>query len=451
MAEPKRIIWHWKQFDLSSPRHELCNRFGRDVQLSGLLTQDSTGSFAEQGSSFLGVPRISQNRCDHYRSCISLLQNQYRDHGHELIISSEGIESFLAEMGRGSEQLEIWHHPHLGIEERSFISHLEARKADNLSLRALSSNTLIAEQELPFELNSLPETFSSFRKKIEKRAYTSYEFSRYPHTWSPVNSAGRRRLENYIFRNQNIATYKQTRNGLGPGDYSSRLSKWLAVHAIRAAEIGSAILQFEARYTKNESTYWLLFELLWRDYFHFLHKKIDNLLFTPSGSKRVRSPGLQDSIPWTFPGSNYQMTFTIKQRGTILRHWENFRKWARGKTGENLVDVIMQELFFTGEISNRARQCAASYLIHDLHVPWWWGAQWFEYLLLDYDVSSNWGNWAYIAGVGADSRPVRKFNLQIQAKKYDPDGSYRKWGQEQCWDVPEDALPGPFPGSFHGS
>ena len=87
--------------------------------------------------------------------------------------------------------------------------------------------------------------------------------------------------------------------------------------------------------------------------------------------------------------------------------------------------------------------------IHDLHLPWWWGAQWFEHLLLDYDVSSNGGNWAYIAGVGADPRPVRKFNMAVQAERYDPDGSYRKWGAAQGWSVPDDALPVEFPGVFY--
>ena len=327
-----------------------------------------------------------------------------------------------------SERFEIWHYPHPGNEERAFISALEAKKVDNVSLRTFQPNTLIEEKELPFELDLLPETFSGFRKKIETRPYTAYNFSRYPYTFPPVNSAGRQRLENYVFIDKKIVTYKQTRNGLGPGDYSSKLSKWLAVHAIRAAEIGSAILQFEEKHTKNDSTYWLLFELLWRDYFHFLHKKIDTLIFIPSGNKGCRSPGLMDSIRQKITGSNYQMEFAFNERDTILLHWKNFRNWAMGKTGNTFVNVMMRELFFTGEISNRARQCAASYLIHDLHVPWWWGAQWFEYLLLDYDVSSNWGNWAYIAGVGADPRPVRKFNMQIQAQKYDPNRVLQKVG-----------------------
>jgi deoxyribodipyrimidine photo-lyase len=449
VARIKRIIWHWKHFDLIAPLIELCNRYGQNTQVSGLITKDSIGSPDEQGTSFLGIPRISENRYHYYHDCVSLLQDQYRDRGYELMKSSEGILSNLAKLGMRPEKYEIWHHPHIGSEERAFISYIEKKSADNVTLKPLQPNTLIAESELPFPLDLLPDTFSKFRKKIEKRPYASYEFARYPHDLSTIGSAGRKHLGNYVFRDKKILTYKKTRNGLGPGDYSSRLSKWLAVNTIRASEVGSAILHFEDKYIKNESTYWLLFELLWRDYFHFLHRKVDTLLFMPTGIKSVQSPGLQDEIKWTFPGSNYQMTSGANDCQKVLNHWKNFRKWARGKTGESFVDVMMQELFFTGEISNRARQCAASYLIHDLHVPWWWGAQWFEHLLLDYDVSSNWGNWAYIAGVGVDPRSVRKFNMQIQAQKYDSNGAYRKWGLEQNWEVPEDALPEEFPGTFH--
>ena len=181
---------------------------------------------------------------------------------------------------------------------------------------------------------------------------------------------------------------------------------------------------------------------------NFLHRKIDNRLFAPDGMKRKASPGLTDKVPWSFHHSNAPMSYPRDYSATIITHWQNFRRWVQGKTGQEFVDTMMKELYFTGELSNRGRQCAASYLIHDLHIPWWWGAQWFEHLLVDYDVSSNWGNWAYIAGVGADPREVRRFNMVKQAKMYDPDGSYRRWGKKMQWYVPDEAVPVEFPGEF---
>jgi deoxyribodipyrimidine photo-lyase len=84
----------------------------------------------------------------------------------------------------------------------------------------------------------------------------------------------------------------------------------------------------------------------------------------------------------------------------------------------------MQQLNHPGYLSNRGRQIAASSLVYDLGLDWRAGAGYFENRLVDYDVASNWGNWQYIAGVGADTRGGRHFNIAKQTRQYDPDGSY---------------------------
>jgi deoxyribodipyrimidine photo-lyase len=104
---------------------------------------------------------------------------------------------------------------------------------------------------------------------------------------------------------------------------------------------------------------------------------------------------------------------------------ELFDRWINGKTDDDFVNANMIELKETGFMSNRGRQNAASYLIHDLNIDWRWGAGYFESMLIDYDVCSNWGNWMYVAGVGNDPRPNRKFNTQFQAEKYDKNYDYR--------------------------
>ena len=85
----------------------------------------------------------------------------------------------------------------------------------------------------------------------------------------------------------------------------------------------------------------------------------------------------------------------------------------------------MLELKSTGWMSNRMRQIVASYFIYDLDQDWRVGAAYFESQLIDYDVSSNWGNWAYIAGVGNDPRAGRKFNTDKQEEQYDRDKRYQ--------------------------
>ena len=449
MVSATHLIWHWKLFDLAAPLHFLQCQGIDPHHIGGLLLTEPFGNPEEYGTSFLGINRTSEGRLRFYHQCLDLLRQQYDERGLELKSSALSAAEYLSLLGATPDTYVVWYMDHPGSEEISYVAALVKGLSPNVTLQPLPTNTLLQLDELPFDLASMPETFSKFRKKVEKHGYHSYRFASQDLRHNPVHSPARQRVRDYFFNDRAILTYKETRNGPGPGDYSSRLSKWLATGAISSAEVGSAILQFERSVARNESTYWLLFELLWRDFFHFLNRKVGGLTFAPSGFLQRRSSGLQDSLPWHFYSSNQRMWFDSRERVLLTSYWQRFRSWARGQTGDGFVDTMMRELYFTGELSNRGRQCAASYLIHDLHLPWWWGAQWFEYLLLDFDVSSNWGNWAYIAGVGADPRPIRKFNMTAQADRYDPEGKYRKWGAAHEWVVPDDALPVEFPGEFH--
>jgi deoxyribodipyrimidine photo-lyase len=182
-------------------------------------------------------------------------------------------------------------------------------------------------------------------------------------------------------------------------DYSSKWSPWLATGALSPRTAWASIADFEASEGANKSTYWLFFELLWRDHFRWLHKKYGKKLYFPGGLKKLPPPS-HDSLA--------------------------FQRWCQANTGNPFIDAGMKELALTGYLSNRMRQNVASYLIHDLACDWRAGAAWFEANLIDYDVYSNQANWLYISGRGTDPRPQRRFNPELQAKNYDPGGSYRK-------------------------
>ena len=194
-------------------------------------------------------------------------------------------------------------------------------------------------------------------------------------------------------------SYKRTRNGLMGRDYSSKWSPWLATGALSPRQALAQLRQFEATHGANDGSYWLWFELLWRDYFRFLHLQHGPALY------RARGLGPQRATP---------------------HDAQRFAAWCAGRTGQPLVDAAMRELAATGYLSNRLRQVAASYLVHDLACDWRAGAAWFEAQLLDYDVYSNQGNWLYIAGRGTDPRGGRRFAPIQQAATYDPDGTYQR-------------------------
>jgi deoxyribodipyrimidine photo-lyase len=306
----------------------------------------------------------------------------------------------------------------------------------NISLHTFETSTLYKEFDLPFELNKLPDIFTGFRNKVEKNALVRKSFSLPTKVNSPIipilnlpslqslgleevkmdhrsaiafrggETEAQKRLQHYFYETKAISKYKETRNELIGANYSSKFSAWLAMGCISPIIIYDELKKYEALHGANESTYWLVFELLWRDYFYFVLQKFGKKLFKKEGIKNDLS--LQTKLYPTF-----------------------FAKWVNGETGIDFIDANMKELKLTGFMSNRGRQNVASYLCNDLKIDWRYGAAYFEEQLIDYDVASNWGNWAYLAGVGNDPRPHRYFNIEKQAKDYDKDKLYRNlWIRE---------------------
>ncbi len=293
--------------------------------------------------------------------------------------------------------------------------------------------------DLPFPVNQTPDIFTHFRKEVERyvpireplpapvafkpltmplEAGEIPELEALGHTTFATDARavlhfhggetyGLERLRYYLWDTDLVKTYKETRNGLLGGDYSSKFSPWLAQGCLSPKQIYHELRRYETTRGSNESTYWLFFELLWRDFFRLTAKKHGNKIFLKGGIRGEVNPKLRNDR-------------------------RNLQRWIEGNTGQAFIDANMRELASTGFMSNRGRQNVASYLVNDLRVNWQMGAEYFESLLLDYDPASNWGNWNYVAGVGNDPRENRYFNPQTQASRYDPDGTYvRHWLPER--------------------
>lgn len=115
-----------------------------------------------------------------------------------------------------------------------------------------------------------------------------------------------------------------------------------------------------------------------------------------------------------------------------INNEDHFRRWCKGETGYPLVDAGMRELNRTGFMHNRVRMITASFLTKHLLIDWRWGEKYFADKLLDFELSSNNGNWQWAAGCGCDAAPYfRIFNPSTQMKKFDPDLKYvKKWVPE---------------------
>ena len=212
--------------------------------------------------------------------------------------------------------------------------------------------------------------------------------------------SAKNRVNYYLWESKKVNFYKKTRNGLLGKDYSSKFSAWLANGSISSREIYWQIKNYENDIMKNQSTYWMIFELIWRDFFKYISLKYGNKIFKIGGI-------LDKDYTW-------------------LRDEHQFQNWIDGKTNEPFVNANMIELSQTGFMSNRGRQNVSNYLTKELKIDWRIGAEYFESMLIDYDVHSNYGNWLYNAGIGNDSMPFRKFNPKLQSERYDPDKSYEK-------------------------
>ncbi len=316
-----------------------------------------------------------------------------------------------------------------GSDERAVLAKLQRRFPD-LAIEEVDNTTLFSSQTLPFTTAELPNSFTPFRKVAEReaiahplpapQAFPPPAFSSDNDViWAmlkpPSNlvepmfrggsDAAQQHMEAY-FSSEHPQIYKDVRNALDGWDNSSKFSGWLNQGSLSPRQLFHRLQRYEREVVANESTYWLFFELLWREYFQWLALRL--------GSDLYRFGGMRQ--PQRNPGCFYP---------------ERYRRWCAGNTPYPLVNACMKQLLQTGYMSNRGRQIVASCLIHELGMDWRYGAAWFEHHLLDYNVGSNWGNWQYIAGVGADPRGGRHFNIDKQTAQYDPDGAFvQRWSPQ---------------------
>jgi deoxyribodipyrimidine photo-lyase len=364
------------------------------------------------------------------------LKKTFNEYNSELIIKQGITEDLISELAVKYDAQAVYAFKEVTSEEIKISEALEKKLWKNkIPLTLYLGNTLYNKEDLPFPIKDIPDLFTNFRKRVEKDSEvrpcvnTPKSFglkielektciptlddlgykecqanSNADISFKGGESNALSHLNTYIWEKQSIVHYKKTRNEMLGMDFSSKLSAWLSCGCISPRKVYWEIKKFEEEIISNESTYWLFFELLWRDYFRFMFKKYGNALFREDGIRKVIR------------------TDKSKNEDSL------FELWKEGKTGIPFVDANMIELKETGYMSNRGRQNVASFLINDLHVTWTKGAEWFEENLIDYNPASNWGNWAYIAGVGNDLRENRHFNILKQANEYDPKGDYvRHW------------------------
>ena len=389
-----------------------------------------------------GFPKTGSHRTRFLIETVKTLRDNLQDRGSNLVVRQGQPEVVLSELASEHSIDAIFAHKEVTSEEVQ----VEQVVADSIDaeLNFVWGSTLFHKDDIPYEPDNIPKVFTNFRKHCEKKSDVRECFPIPEELPSPViKEAGEiplpqelgvesteidnrsvlpfrggedkalERLENYFWKQDQLKSYKFTRNGLLGANYSSKFSPWLANGSLSPRKIYWEVKKYEEQRKQNVSTYWMIFELIWRDFFRYSAVRYGNDIFKAGG---------------------------IQQKERNWRHdREDFQRWAEGETGIPFIDANMRELNKTGYMSNRGRQNVASFLAQNLNIDWRMGAEYFESKLIDYDVCSNYGNWMYNSTVGQDPRN-RYFNIINQAEKYDKKGEYIRHWLPELSQVPKEFI-----------
>ena len=433
MQNQKALIWFRNNLRI----------LDNNILNKALQSNENIIAYYNFDSKFFKSDRWGFNKTEKFRAkflieTIENLKKSLKTLNISLIIdqcsSSKGLIDVIKKYGINS----LYYQKEWTDEEQKVEQNLINELPHGFNLKSYYDQFLYHPEDIMIKPKEIPDVFSNFRKRIEKKIRVRECFSQplkldksnllnedfeIPTLESlklkgfevNINSAfpfkggtseAFNRIDFYFWKTKKLGFYKKTRNGLIKTDYSSKLSSWLANGSISARQIYWEVKKFENEILKNQSTYWLIFELIWRDYFKYISLKYGNKIF--------QLKGLDSDIKvWK-------------------NHTDIINNWINGKTKDSFINANMIELKETGWMSNRGRQNVASYLTKNLLIDWRVGASYFESMLIDYDVHSNYGNWIYNSGVGNDPIKDRKFNPKIQAERYDPRKTFQNlWLNKQ--------------------
>jgi len=398
----------------------------------------------------LGSRRLGVHRARFLMESLAALDGELRQRGSGLLVLQGRAEQLIPRLVEQLDLDEVLTLDEIAPEECAQLAALQRTLGP--ALQRLPGNEMLRAADLPCPPAQLPGVFSRFRELVEQRLSVfqprpaparlpalpdnaSAYFGALPSLsqlglgepigvpnsafpFSGGEPAAQARLRDYLWLSQGVRQYQETRNGLAGSESSSKLSPWLANGSLSPRRLAAELRRHEAQYGSNDSTRGLWQALLWRDFFHWTLARHGAALFRGDGLKATaRAPRQLD---------------------------QRFEQWCQGRTGMPLVDAGMRELAATGYLSSRGRQVVAAYLVGDLQQDWRHGAAWFEEHLLDYDPASNWGNWAYLAGVASDPQRRPTFNALRQARQYDPDATYVSLWLPELRDVPQALRHTPF-------
>jgi len=362
--------------------------------------------YFKQNSS--GNPKTGNIRARFLIESVANLRKNLQTIGGELIVRIGNPAEILPQLAEEYHVNEVYHHREVASEETEISEQVEtALWKMRLNLKHFIGHTLYHKEDLPFPIKDIPDSFAVFKKKAERDSNVRPCLDTPGHITTPgISDAGEIPTLQMLGLNEPIDDPRSLNRFVGGEDEAltqlanffdnnshlligkkgaqvnlSKLSPWVALGCISLRRVYWEVVKHQQL---NNTQYGnILLDLLWRDYFRFMFKK--------HGQKFIAT---KDNTEDTAIGTDAL-----------------FEIWKNGETGVPIIDAIMHELNATGYISNQSRQITAGFLVNELKVHWKKGAAYFEEKLIDYSPASNWGNWAFIAGVN-DARESR-YNVAV--------------------------------------
>ena len=392
----------------------------------------------------LGFRKTGEHRLRFLLESLSDLRASWAQLGGEFAVRVGDPTTVLAAFAKteGAEAVYVDDQP--GTEEQALFGRVRAALPEACTLEVIWEKTVYHPDDIPFDPADCPERFKYFWDRVTKKiapreevptptelpplpadldrgrlptmeelGFSASETERsLQRAYPGGETAALERLHHYGFGSRLLTGYRWSRNESLGHDYSSKLSAYLCLGCLSARHLWREVKRYEREVKKNASTYWLVRELIWRDFYQVLGLKYPRRMFWPSGIRGKAGPWREDR--------------------------EAFGRWCRGETGIPFLDAHMRQLDRSGFMSNRGRVNASSWLAKDQGVLWTWGAAWFESRLIDYDIASNWMNWNFQATVLRPTNPI------WQGKKYDAKGEYVYSELPELADVPAPLVHGYF-------
>lgn len=386
-----------------------------------------------------GFRRVGKFRLKFLLESVHNLRENLRAHGADLIIRTGRAQDEVFNLANELKTSWVFCNRERTKDELQIQDELEHNLwSIGQELRYSRGKMLYYTQDLPFPISQTPDSFSQFRKEVDKIIEVRHPLAKVKDFKNKANNidvgdipnlqsfgydyfqvdkrtsfpfdggetAGLKRLNDYVWKSKSILTCYETRNELFGIDFSSKLSPYLAQGCISPKTVYQEVRKIEIATRENQSTNWSITKLMLRDYYRLLGKKHLNSIFNKEG--------------------------IIKKKITEIKNNEEIiNQWIEARTSNPLVNALMNELNCTGYLSNRGRQLLASYFVHDLKQNWQIGARYFESMLLDYDVCSNWCNWNNVAGLGVDPKELKSSDSNTFIQKYDSKEEYiQLWGNK---------------------